>query len=71
MPRFIEHEGNKIYKEVLRTRGYASASSTRIHLGLKSDAVIDRLEVYYPDGQAEVYTNLQQILIMYLHQESL
>ena len=54
----IEHEGNKIYKEVLRTRGYASASSTRVHFGLSSDEAIDRLEVYYPDGKAEVYTNL-------------
>ena len=55
----VEHEGKKIYKEVLRTRGYASASSTRIHMGLSSGAVINRLEVYYPDGQAEVYSNLE------------
>ncbi len=54
----VEHEGNEIYKEVLRTRGYASASSTRLHFGLSSDETIDRLEVYYPDGKAEVYTNL-------------
>jgi len=54
----VEHEGKKIYKEVLRTRGYASASSTRVHFGLSSDAAIDRLEVYYPEGKTEVYTNL-------------
>ena len=47
------------YKEITATRGYASASSTRVHLGLGSATVVDSLMVYHLDGTAERYTNLE------------
>ena len=44
--------------EVRSGRGYQSAEDLRLHFGLASAAVIDRLEVRWPSGATNVWTNL-------------
>ena len=44
--------------EVRAGRGYQSAEDLRLHFGLGTNAVIDRLEVRWPNGLEEVRTNL-------------
>ncbi len=44
--------------EVRSGRGYQSAEDLRLHFGLNTNTVIDRLEIRWPNGQEEVRTNL-------------
>ena len=44
--------------EVRAGRGYQSAEDLRLHFGLGTNSVIDRLEIRWPNGLEEVRTNL-------------
>jgi hypothetical protein len=44
--------------EVRAGRGYQSAEDLRLHFGLGSAAVIERLEVRWPSGMTNLWTNL-------------
>jgi hypothetical protein len=44
--------------EVRSGRGYQSAEDLRVHFGLGTNAIVDRLEVRWPSGLEEVLTNL-------------
>jgi hypothetical protein len=44
--------------EVRSGRGYQSAEDLRLHFGLGTNAVIDRLELRWPNGLEEARTNL-------------
>ncbi len=44
--------------EVRAGRGYQSADDLRLHFGLGTNPVIDRLEIRWPNGGEEVRTNL-------------
>jgi enediyne biosynthesis protein E4 len=44
--------------EVRAGRGYQSAEDLRLHFGLGTNTIIDKLEVTWPNGQKEVRTNL-------------
>jgi len=44
--------------EVRAGRGYQSAEDLRLHFGLGTNALVDRLEVRWPSGLTEVRTNL-------------
>jgi hypothetical protein len=44
--------------EVRSGRGYQSAEDLRLHFGLGTNAVIDRLEVTWPSGRDETHTHL-------------
>lgn len=50
--------GHTWVDEVRAGRGYQSADDLRLHFGLGTNTVIDRLEIRWPNGQAEVCTNL-------------
>ncbi|MEP0814071.1 MAG: VCBS repeat-containing protein [bacterium] len=45
-------------QEVIIGRGFGSGESTRIHLGLGEHEKIDKLEVRWPDGTYETFTDL-------------
>jgi len=40
------------------TTGYLSNSEPRLHIGLGQQRIIDKLEVKWPDGKQDVYTNI-------------
>ena len=44
--------------EVRSGRGYQSAEDLRLHFGLAAQTNIDRLEVRWPSGVTNVWTNL-------------
>lgn len=44
--------------EVRAGRGYQSAEDLRLHFGLSTNTVIERLEIRWPDGREEFRTNL-------------
>ena len=44
--------------EVRAGRGYQSAEDLRLHFGLGTNAVIDRLQVNWPSGLTNVWTHL-------------
>ena len=44
--------------EVRAGRGYQSAEDLRLHFGLGAHAVVERLEIRWPNGLEEVRTNL-------------
>lgn len=48
-----EHEGRRIVRELMPTRGYQSAVDPRIHLGLGTIKQIDKLTIVWPDGSFE------------------
>jgi hypothetical protein len=51
--------GGRIQTDEVRSgRGYQSAEDLRLHFGLGAQAVIDRLEIHWPNGLEEVRTNL-------------
>lgn len=50
--------GRTAVDEVRAGRGYQSAEDLRLHFGLGTNAVIERLEIRWPNGPTEVRTNL-------------
>jgi hypothetical protein len=44
--------------EVRAGRGYQSAEDLRLHFGLGTNNLIDRLDIRWPNGTVEVQTNL-------------
>ncbi|MBE7504106.1 MAG: CRTAC1 family protein [Verrucomicrobiales bacterium] len=50
--------GRTSVDEVRAGRSYQSADDLRLHFGLGSHPVIERLEIRWPNGQVEVRTNL-------------
>ena len=47
------------YNQATTAVGYNSASDKRVHCGLGSDAVIDRIELSWPTGVKQVLTNVK------------
>ncbi len=50
--------GRTWVNEVCAGRGYQSAEDLRLHFGLGTNPLIDRLEVRWPSGQTNVWTKL-------------
>jgi enediyne biosynthesis protein E4 len=50
--------GHAQVDEIHAGRGYQSAEDLRLHFGLDTNSVIDRLEIRWPNGSEEVRTNL-------------
>ena len=50
--------GRTQVSEVRSGRGYQSAEDLRLHFGLGTNAVIEQLEVRWPSGQTNVWTNV-------------
>ncbi|MGO8698475.1 MAG: CRTAC1 family protein [Limisphaerales bacterium] len=57
--------------EVRSGRGYQSAEDLRLHFGLASAAVIDRLEVRWPSGATNVWTNLTADRVLQLSENGI
>jgi hypothetical protein len=55
----IEHKNGKQFNQLTATRGFESASSAVIHFGLGADAVIDVLEITWPDRRVQRLTNIK------------
>ena len=51
-------------------RGYASSVDPRLHFGLGEFAVIDSLEIFWPDGRYQLLTNLESNQTVILEQNS-
>jgi len=57
--RVIATVGSRtLVREVKAGSSYLSQSDTRVHLGLDRAAAVDRLEVRWPAGMTEVFTNV-------------
>jgi enediyne biosynthesis protein E4 len=57
--------------EVRAGRGYQSADDLRLHFGLGTQAVIDRIEVRWPTGKTNVWTQLDANRVIRLTENSL
>ncbi len=51
--------GRTLVSQVCAGRGYQSAEDLRLHFGLGTNQVIDRLEVRWPSGATNVWTGLK------------
>ena len=47
------------YNEATTTVSYNSSSDKRVHFGLGDDAVIDRIELWWPTGIKQVLTQVK------------
>ena len=54
--------------EVHAGRGYQSAEDLRLHFGLATNAIIDRLEVRWPSGWVNVWSNLTADRVLQLRE---
>lgn len=62
--------GNRtLVDEVRAGRGYQSAEDLRLHFGLGANLVIDRLQVNWPSGLTNVWTNMPVDRILTLTEE--
>jgi enediyne biosynthesis protein E4 len=50
--------GRTLVDEVRSGRGYQSAEDLRLHFGLGTNTVVDRIEIRWPSGLTETRTNL-------------
>jgi hypothetical protein len=55
--------------EVRSGRGYQSAEDLRLHFGLATQTNIDRLEIRWPCGATNVWTNLQADRVLRLTED--
>lgn len=55
----IYYEGKQLYYEHQPCRGYLSTVDSRAHFGLGSAATIDSIKVAWPDGKAQLLTNVK------------
>jgi hypothetical protein len=55
--------------EVRSGRGYQSAEDLRLHFGLGAAPVIERLEVRWPSGTTNVWTNLTANRVIQLRED--
>jgi len=52
--------GNRTFvDQVCAGRNYQSAEDLRLHFGLGTNSIIDRLEIHWPGGGTNIYTKLQ------------
>ncbi|MEZ5337336.1 MAG: FG-GAP-like repeat-containing protein [bacterium] len=51
-------DGRQYVQDVILARGYASAESSRVHLGLGDASMIDALWIRWPDNKVEVLRDL-------------
>ncbi len=54
---YLFQKGRMQYQQVMATRGFQSASDTRLHFGLGANAAIDSLLIVWPDQQYQVVRN--------------
>jgi hypothetical protein len=54
----VHQEGQKSMLEQFPSRGFQSAISNRLHFGLGQNARIDSIEIFWPDQQRSVLTEL-------------
>jgi hypothetical protein len=50
--------GQSLVDEVRAGRGYQSAEDLRLHFGLGTNTIVDRLQVQWPSGGVDTWTNL-------------
>lgn len=65
--------GNNQHKYVSPYRGYQSSVEPRIHFGLGAAKQVDSIEVFWPDGQYQLLTNVEtnkQVTIDYKNAEN-
>jgi enediyne biosynthesis protein E4 len=58
--------GHTWVDEVRSGRGYQSAEDLRLHFGLGTNAIIDRVEVHWPSGATNVWSDLKADRILRL-----
>ena len=67
------HTKNKSqYFENYLSRGYMSAVSPTLNIGLKEDSIVDSLEILWPDGKSETVLNLvgdKELIMNYMQAE--
>jgi hypothetical protein len=56
---FVETSQGRLRRDVRVTRGYLSSSAGPLHFGLDPNAVIERVEVHWPDGAISVVDNVE------------
>ncbi|MCH9659578.1 MAG: VCBS repeat-containing protein [Bacteroidetes bacterium] len=54
----VYHKNQIIVRENYTTRGYLSAVPSEMHIGLGNKAVVDSLEISWPDGKKQVFKTL-------------
>ena len=63
-PRFgarvtlVRTSGDRLAKRVRTDGSYGSASDPRVHFGLDADAVISGVEVLWPGGETEFFSDV-------------
>ena len=66
---YLFTKGKMQYQHLMTTRGFQSASDTRLHFGLDTVSVIDSLLVVWPDQKFQVLKNISANQRLVLHQE--
>jgi tetratricopeptide (TPR) repeat protein len=51
-------DGQRVFRSMIGGGSYQSASDSRLHIGVGAATVIDRLEVVWPSGTTQRFTNL-------------
>lgn len=66
----LKHNGQNQYIYHTPYRGYMSTMDDRIHFGLGDAAVVDSLEIIWPDGRSQTLTDIDANQIITLNQEN-
>jgi hypothetical protein len=67
--RVVAKAGSRtLVREVKAGSSYLSQSDTRVHLGLDRADIVERLEVHWPAGAIEVFTNVAANQILTIRQ---
>jgi len=69
----LRQKGKLQYGYLSATKGFESASLQYIHFGTGTDSVIDTMQVVWPDGKSQLFTNVktdQRITVSYKNAEN-
>jgi len=58
------------YNEATTAVGYNSSSDKRVHFGLGEDAVIDRIELWWPTGVKQVLRDVKADQVLTIREAS-
>lgn len=61
---YLYANGQKQMQELTLSRGFQSAVAPKLHFGLGTAAVVDSLEIIWPDGKRELRSNLEADILM-------
>ncbi|MEK6279381.1 MAG: FG-GAP-like repeat-containing protein [Acidobacteriota bacterium] len=68
--RVSMHAGGRTqYREYRLNSGYCSSHDPRIHFGLDSETKVERLEIRWPSGRTQVFSDLQSERLVTVHEE--